>query len=271
MLAAILIATAGVAIAAAVIDSDDEDQSAEPSEDGSTPPVEEDGLTVVTEDGEPEQIDPETLDELNGAKVFEGTSEDETVYIDTDTISEFRIWLGQGGADTVVTGLGQSIDTTDDDTGDAGETADTVRLIYTPGQPEEVFEHGTVRGSFKMDEEDELELEFPEGTGGTILPVYYVTSYYPADACCSGGEDHGLALIYVPEGVEYSEEDLVENYETRWEDRGMVPIAELNLGQNGWVDYTHDGGEAYEYDDVTNPPVLSSNLEFASQITINTT
>ncbi|MEX0304063.1 MAG: hypothetical protein AB3N24_16715 [Leisingera sp.] len=270
MLAAILIATAGIAVAAAVIDSEDEEESAERPEEGSAPPVEEDGLTVVAADGEPEQIDPETLDELNGARVFEGTGEDETVYIDPDTTSEFRIWLGSGGADTVVTGLGQSIDTTDDGAGETGETADTVRLIYTPGQAADVFEHGTVRGGFRMDEEDELDLVFPEGTGGTILPVYYVTSHYPADACCSGGEDHGLALIYVPEGVEYSEEDLVENYETRWEERGMVPIAELNLGQNGWADYTHDGGDAYEYDYVTKPPLLSSNLEFASQITINT-
>ncbi|WP_175392981.1 hypothetical protein [Leisingera sp. JC1] len=272
-----MLATAGLAVAAAVIDANDEEEEAEQPKESSTPPAEEDslteedGLTVATGDAEPERIDPETLEEEFGARVFEGTEEDETVYIDADTTSEFLIRLGSGGADTVVTGLGQSINTIDEETEDGADSADTVRLIYTPGQPEEVFERSGVRGSFRMDEEDTLEIEFPEGSGGTILPVYYISQYYPADACCSSGEDHALELVYVPEGVEYSEEDLVSNYDTSWLERGMVPLAELYLGQSGWVDYSHDGGTVYEYDNITNPPVLLSGLSFAPQITIDTT
>ncbi|KIC18862.1 hypothetical protein [Leisingera sp. ANG-Vp] len=264
MLAAILLATAGVAIAAAVIDSSED----EGASDG-TPPIEEDGLTVVAEDGEPEQIDLETLEEVDGAQVFEGSEENETIYIDPDTTSEFSIQLNSGGADTVVTGLGQFIDTRDDEEADAEENADTVRLVYTPDAAEELFENGSVRSLYYMDSNDVLELEFPEGSDGTVLPVHITQEFQPGPACCSSGENIWMTLVYVPAGVEYSEEELEASYGHNWEEFGMVPIADFYLGERGDIDRTHEGGERIEWDDVTAPPILTSNLPIAPRIFVD--
>lgn len=278
MLGTILFAALGIAAIATAIDSDG-DNGADIAEGDVPPPIEEedgtpsliqeDGLTVVTGNQEPEQIDVETLDENGDARVYQGSEADETVYIDPDTTSEFHVRLSSGGADTVVTGLGQTISTTDGV--DAGaEEADTVRLIYTPGASEELFEDGSVRGSFSMDQADLLEVEFPEGEDGTLLPVYSIHTDLPgsAPACCSSGEQHELTLVYIPAGVEYSLEELEDGYYHDWEALGMVPIADFHLGERGDIDLTHEGGEATAWDFVTEPPTVTSNLAIERQITI---
>lgn len=287
MLGTILFAALGIAAIATAISSDGdsdedivEDDAPLPVEDEDTPlPVgeedgppsltQDDGLTVVTGNQEPEQIDVETLDEVDGARIYAGSEADETVYIDPDTTSEFSIRMGSGGADTVVTGLGQNISTTDGADADA-EEADTVRLIYTPGASEELFEDGSVRGSFSMDKNDVLDVQFPEGESGTLLPVYSTFVSYPRDACCSYEEEHELTLVYIPDEVEYSLEELESGYYHDWEALGMVPIADFHLGQRGDIDYTHEGesGEFREWDYVREPPTVTSNLAIERQILI---
>ncbi|MCE8555766.1 hypothetical protein KBY29_15750 [Ruegeria pomeroyi] len=299
MLGTILFAALGIAAIATAIGSDD-DSGAEIVEDDAPLPVEEDdtpvpvgeegddappvgeedgapsliqddGLTVVTGNQEPEQIDVETLDENGDARVYRGSEADETVYIDPDTTSEFSILLGRGGgADTVITGLGQNISTTDGADADA-EEADTVRLIYTPGASEELFEGGSVRGRFSMDKNDVLDVQFPEEESGTLLPVYSTFESYPRDACCSFEEEHELTLVYIPAEVEYSLEELESGYYHDWEALGMVPIADFHLGERGEIDFTHEGegGEFREWDYVREPPTVTSNLAIERQITIH--
>jgi len=278
VLGTILFAALGVAAIATVISSDDD--SHEEIADGDVPPpieeedgtpslIQENGLTVVTGNEEPVQIDVEALDEDGDARVYQGSEADETVYIDPDTTSEFSILMGSGGADTVVTGLGQNISTTDGADADA-EEADTVRLIYTPGASEELFEDGSVRGSFSMDKNDVLDVQFPEGESGTLLPVYSTFVSYPRDACCSFEEEHELTLVYIPDEVEYSLEELESSYYHDWEALGMVPIADFHLGQRGEIDFTHEGesGEFREWDYVREPPTVTSNLAIERQILI---
>ncbi|MFW8635183.1 hypothetical protein [Cribrihabitans pelagius] len=59
------------------------------------------------------------------------------------------------------------------------DNPDTVRLVYTPGAADELLEFGTVRGTFTMDEDDGLLLDFPEGTEGAVQPVYWIHPCQP--------------------------------------------------------------------------------------------
>lgn len=280
MLTVFFLSLLGVGITAAIIDSSDDDQSDSPPEAEATDPSEEtDLLTLARDGGEPEAVDIETLPGQGDWQNFEGTSADETIVLTPSVVTEIHFDLGgdlssnEGGNDSVDVGLGQSVDVFDDS--EADSETDTVTITYLPSTLEQLESDGSdVMGNLEMDTADNLIVNFPPDTTGSMLSVYQEVTYYPGSTCCSDGIQHELFLVYVPEGVTVDEEFITNarfpslSYDD-FKDIGLIPFARLDLGDEG---YDAGNGEIPDeeierWDNVRLSPEFESNIPYLGQLT----
>lgn len=256
-------------------------------------------IQVQPESGAVETYEASDLSPFQTGLLFDGDAQSETITVDPDTTEDLTLDLSAGGTDTVVIPAGVDVDAVDTLAAGQTDSPDHITLQFEGDLPGDIersddfltdsgavsdwpYEYTYQQGELKLDPTDTLHIDTGDDLGGSLLPIYLEQAITPGAACCSSGYEHSIRLYHVPEGVTpdldalqnagapYLEwqEFMLNFFETLAIQQGLTPVAMIDLGEEGIIGDPAMEQPATVFDDVVDPPTITSNLSILPQIDI---